>query len=236
MKRFFCGLITFSAMLAGFVSCDNATNTTEGYYEGIFTINGKRVIPELTDTFYIVNETMGLDDGDRALMRLNYFIDNAYGTAAAKWSIGTVYEKNQVDDIVSAQSVSPDEYTSAISGIYEGYYGAAWAWLKYQNLNIVYKSDGSEPLFKMVADNFENDTLYLSLHAKITNGDNTNQKLLCYDITSALRWLDSDKQAEMLTADTLNTKIMMKYYDQEEETVKEGTIIGGKAVNPFKNL
>lgn len=221
-------------MSAAFVSCDDATNTTEGYSEGLYTINGNRVYPELVDTFYIVKETMGLEDGDRAFMRLNYSMDNGFGSASIKWEIGTVYEKLAINDIVDTQSVSPDEYSSAITAIYEGYYGAAWAWLKYQNLNIIYKSDGSEPEFKMVADNFENDTLYLSMYSKITEGDKTVQKLLCYDLTSALRVLDSDNQVEMLTADTLNTKITMKYYDSEDGTVKEGTIIGGKTVNPFK--
>lgn len=236
MKNLVSVFLTVVAFTLGVVSCENATDTTEGYTIELFTVGNNSVSPEMADTFYVVDniETMGLKNGDRALLRLDYFVDNMVGMKGAKYEIGEVYEVYPVYDIVDANSVERNEYTSALTGLISSSYGAAWAWNGYQNLNVVYKNDGAEPEFKMVMTGYDNDTLRLSLLSKMTDGEKENAQLICFDLKSVVSILNTEQLNKILKADTLNTKITMNHFDSQEESVVERTIIGGKIANPFK--
>lgn len=236
MKNLVSVFFTVVVFTLGVISCDDATDTTEGYTKALFTIGNNTVFPEMVDTFYVVNniETMGLKNGDRALLRLDYFVDNVVGMKGAKYEIGEVYEVYPVYDIVDANSIDRNEYTSALTGLISSSYGAVWAWNGYQNLNVVYKNDGTEPEFKMVMTGYDNDTLRLSLLSKMTEGEKENAKFICFDLKSVVPMLNTEQLNKILNADTLNTKITMNHFDSQEETVIERTIIGGKIANPFK--
>lgn len=237
MKKVFLSLLAFSAMMLSFVSCDDANNTTEYFFDGIYSVRGQMIFPELEDTFYVVDniEEHGLVNGDRAVMRVNCFVDNVIGAHKAKWSIETVYDVIPTLDVDAAADVNADVYSSPLVGLTPyNTYGAAWLWNGIQNINVVYYSDGSEPQFKMVTDGFVNDTLRLSLYAKINDGETAMPQLLSFDISTALQLLDSNQLQALQTVDTLCTKVDMLYYDAKADVVETVEIIGGKTVNPFR--
>ena len=232
-------LLSLSAVLflLFVVSCDKATNTTNGYFDGIFTVYGHTIMPELEDTSYVVGDlsSYGLKTGDRALMRVKYNIDNVYGPLYAKWSVDKVYEVIEPGKITSGDDIAEGDFQSSILGVAEFLnYGAVWTWNGLQNIYVGYECDGSEPEFRMIAPEIKNDTLQLSLVARMKSGDKQYVKLLSYDLTTAYPLLDTEAQNAIIRYDSINTKINVRYYDYVEEVAVPGVIIGGKLKNPFK--
>lgn len=237
MRKFLSVIFGVCAVLMGAVSCDDANDTTEGYTQAIFTIEGNRVYPELSDTFYVVKnaDAMGLQSGDRGWMRINFFVDNMLGMGSARYEIGEVIEQIPVLALSDTADVDDQEYSLPVNLEVEAYYGAFWAWRKYQNIKVAYKGNGAEPDFKMVVTGYDSDTLHLSVLAKYVAGDIEASKLLCYDLRTSIPMLEPAQQSDIMRADTLVTKIKLNYIDNEDNTLKEGSIIGGKIANPFRN-
>lgn len=237
MKKFYYGIIAAFMAICGVVSCDEANNTTEGYIEGIFTLEQKYVIPEMSDTSYFINNTSDFDlnSGDRALMRIKYFIDNVVGAQRAVWEIDKIYGVIPTRELIKATEIDSTEYSSQIAGILNFIpYGAAWAWNGLQNINVVYYTDDSKAQFDMTVTDFANDTLSLFLHAKIADGKKERSELLSYDISKAHLMLPEAKQQEAKKAEKIRTKISMLYYDAQNDSTYVATIIGGECENPFK--
>lgn len=236
MKKIVSVIFVACAVILSVVSCGDLNDTTEGYTERIFTVEGNRIYPELEDTFFVVNNVaaMDLQTGDRAWLRVNYFMDNMLGMNYARYEIGDVIERIPVLELADAASVDEQEYSSPVNLGVEAFYRSFWSWRKYQNIKVAYKGNGTEPDFKMVVRGYDNDTLRLSILAKYESGDQAASKLLCYDLKSSMPLLEPAQQSEMLRADTLVTKITMKYIDNQDNTLKESSMIGGKTANPFR--
>lgn len=235
MKNLFTIFISVFALCCVF-SCDEANDTTSTYYDGLFTVYGESVIPEMHDTAFVVGDLsyLGLQKGDKALMRVSCFIDNVYGPKYARWQVDKLYEKIEKHAITKLSAQDSAEYVSPVLGI-GGYYtyGAAWAWLGTQMLNVVYNTDGSAPAFNLDAEGAVNDTLKLRLTAKITDGEETAAKLLCYDLTTARNMIEQSALNRLLTYDTIYTSITMQYRNAVNDSIIDATIIGGKLANPF---
>lgn len=237
MKRFFYSLMAMFVMAYAVVSCDEANNTTEGYFEGIFTVEGKAVIPEMQDTFYNVKNSasFGLKDGDRAMMRVKYFIDNVYGPQMAEWSIDRVYGRIKTRELTPAALIDSAAFTSPLSDIRMYIpYGSQWVWNGLQNINVVSYTNGIEPEYRMTVDGFANDTLALTLFAKVDDGDIEKTTLLSYEIAAALPMLSNVEQQAAKVPDTIYTRISTLYYYAAADTVQRVTVYGGKCANPFK--
>lgn len=86
----------------------------------------------------------------------------------------------------------------------------------------------------MTAPAFVNDTLCLTLLAKIEDGEKPASQLLSFDLASALSLMSVSEQGLLAGKDTLRTKVMMRYYDAPADTVYTAEIFGGKCVNPFR--
>lgn len=237
MKKLLLSTFVVIFSMSFLLSCDDAHNTTTSYYDGLFTVWGESVIPELQDTAFVVGDMsgIGLETGDKALMRVSCLIDNVFGPKYAEWQVDKVYEEIDVNALAALSSSDSTLYTSPILGI-GGYYtyGAAWAWRGCQMLNVVYNSKGiAAPQFVMSVDGVEKDTLRLSLSARIEDGNETRSKLLCYDLATAKQFINEKSLVEIGSYDSIYTTVSMLYQDIENDTILIGTIIGGKLVNPF---
>ena len=220
-------------------SCDKATNYTEGNYDGIFTVWGQTIRPEMQDTFYVVGDlsSFGLKTGDRAEMRVNYYIDNAFGPSYAKWSVDKVYSVIVPEKITSGDDIQEGDFESCILQTYNyGGYGDAWAWNGLQNINVAYECDGTAPQFRLIAPEVSNNTLTLTLVANIKGGDKRYVKLLTYDLASAYSLLDRETRYSIERYDSIYTKIKYQEYDYVEEAAVTREIDGGKLLNPFKAM
>jgi hypothetical protein len=228
-------------MMLGVTSCDKATNTTSGEFGGIFTVYGNSITPELQDTSYVVGDVsaLGLKSGDRAWMRIKYNFDNGYGPYYAKWSIKEVYEIIVPGEITSGTDIADGDYESCISSLVNLRtdlcdYGDMWVWNGLQNINVAYESDGSEPEFRMIAPEIKNDTLQLSLVARIKGGEKMYVKLLTYDLETAYPLLDATEKNVISKYDSIYTKIKLQYFDYIEEVAVPAEVIAGKLKNPFR--
>lgn len=224
-------------MLLSFAACDDANNTTEYYYDGLYTVKGEMLWPEQEDTFYVASnvKTLGLKTGDRAMMRVRCFVDNVYGPKAAQWSVENIYSIIPTRSVETLSASDSLQYNSALVGITPCFnYGASWIWNGIQNVNVVYYTNGNEPDFRVSSPRFVNDTLCLTVHSKIDDGDELTSHLLSFDLASALPLLDSREQGLLAQKDTLRTKIAMRYYDASADTVYMAKFFAGKCANPFR--
>lgn len=240
MKKIFSFFSVAAAMfsLIAVASCDKATNYTKGYQDGIYKVWGHTVTPEMEDTSYVVGDvsSFGLKTGDRALLRVNFFIDNVFGASKAKWDVEKVYEIIESRAITAGDDIAEGDFQSHIFGIADFlYYGPVWAWDGLQNINVAYECDGTEPEFRMIAPEANKDTLYMSLVSRMKSGDERYVKLLSFDLNDAYPLLDNEEKNSISRYDSIYTKIRVRYYDYEDEEVKNGEIIGGKLKNPFRN-
>ena len=121
MKKIFSLFSVAAAMfsLIAVASCDNATNYTKGYKDGIYKVWGHTLTPEMEDTSYVVGDvsSFGLKTGDRALLRLNFFIDNVFGASKAKWDVEKVYDIIESSAITSVDDIDEGDLQSHILGI-----------------------------------------------------------------------------------------------------------------------
>lgn len=240
MKRILSVFSVVAAVLAMMctASCDEATNYTKGYRDGIYKVWGHTVTPEMEDTSYVVGDvsSYGLKNGDRALLRVKYFIDNVFGPSKAKWEVEKVYEVIEPRAITAGDDIAEGDYQSCILGLANLlYYGPVWAWDGLQNINVAYECDGTEPEFRMVAPQANGDTLCLSLVSRINSGDERYVKLLSFDLNSAYPLLGSEERNAISRYDSIYTKIKLRWYDPDEEAPVDAGIIGGKLKNPFKD-
>lgn len=237
MKKILQAVAVLFATMTVVTSCDEATNYTKGYQDGIYTVWGHTVTPEMEDTSYVVGDvsSYGLKTGDRALLRVKYFIDNVFGPLKAKWEVEKVYEVIEPRAITAGDDIAEGDYDSYILGIADFlYYGPVWAWDGLQNINVAYECDGTAPEFRMVAPEASNDTLYLSLVSRIKSGDERYVKLLSFDLDDAYPLLGNDERNSISRYDSIYTSINLRYYDFDEEAPVDANIIGGKLKNPFK--
>lgn len=239
MKSVFYGLLAVVSVLFVMNSCDKSTNTMEGYIENIFTVRGNDVVPELADTFYHVKNLrdFGLQDGDRAVMRVSYYYDTFAGPWTARWEVSAVKELIPQQGITPLADVDTQEMNSHVSGLPEHYYGYNPVWLsrKYQNIFVKYYTDGTAPQFKMTTDGFVNDTLRLTLWSKISEGDTETAQIMSFNLAEIPSMISEVQRRALLSKDTLFTRIKLRYKDYEEnEEPYTAEIIGGKCVNPFK--
>lgn len=236
MKRFVNAFFAMVTLLS-FAACDDANNTTEYYIDGLYTVRGEMLWPEQQDTFYVAPnvKSMGLNTGDRALLRVRCFVDNVFGPLAAQWSVDKVFSIVPTRSIESVSSADSLQYNSSLVGITPYFnYGTSWIWNGIQNVNVVYYTNGDEPDFKMTAPAFVNDTLCVTLLSKIEDGEELTSHLLSFDLASALPLLKNQEQGLLTGKDTLRTKITMRYYDAVADTVYMAKFFAGKCANPFR--
>lgn len=244
MKSVFYGLFVSVLFLFAMNSCDNSTNTMEGYVEDIFTVRGNDVLPELADTFYYVKNLRDFDlqDGDRAVMRVSYYYDTYAGPRTARWQVAAIKDRIPQYGITSLTDIDTEEMNSHVSGLSEHYYGYKPVWLSrkyrnaYQNVFVKYYTDGTAPVFKMTTDGFVNDTLRLTLWSKISEGETETAQIMTFNLQDIPSMINNDERNELLSTDTLITKIKLHYkdYNKEDEEPYTAEIIGGKCVNPFR--
>ena len=237
MKKLFNSFSLMLMLLFTVAACDDANNTTEYYFDGIYSVRGEMLLPEQEDTFYVAPniKSMGLSTGDRALMRVRCFVDNVLGPRAAQWSVDRVYSMLPAADVERLSHEDSLQYDSPLAGITSfANYGSTWVWNAIQNICVVYYGNGTEPDFRMTAPAFVNDTLCLTLLAKIEDGEKPASQLLSFDLASALSLMSVSEQGLLAGKDTLRTKVMMRYYDAPADTVYTAEIFGGKCVNPFR--
>lgn len=236
MKKNIFVFCTFLLSIFAVVSCDNATSVSEGYLQGLYTVDRNFLRPEMVDTFYKVDNVadFGLVDGDRAYITLAYEIDNYFGPSMAKYRIKSVEGKIPVSGLTAAGDVDASEYSSAILGFREKpMYGWVWLWNKYQNVSVTYYSNGSLGDFKLTPAGLSGDTLCFALNAKIEAGDEYVEQLMSFDVSSYVDILSADDAAKLIALDSLNTKLTFRWYDERNDTVKVRSIVSGKFKNCF---
>lgn len=237
MKKFANYCLVMMMLLFMFAACDDAHNTSEYYFDGIYTVKGEMLFPEQGDTFYVARniKSMGLETGDRGLMRVGCFVDNVYGASAAVWNVETVYSLLPTRDIEQLSAEDSLLYNTPFVGITTFVnYGASWIWNGIQNVNVLFYSNGEEPAFRMTAPAFVNDTLCMTLLAKVDDGETFNSELLSFDLADAVPLLGNYEKNMLVAKDTLRTKIKMRYYDAAADTVYMAEIFAGKCANPFR--
>ena len=236
MKKIFFALCTLSAFIFIMVSCDNVTSTSEGRIQGLYTISGNFLYPEMADTFYKVNNISDfeLKDGDRAYLTLAYEIDNYYGASMAKYYIKSVENVLPVHGLTDEKNVDTSVYSSPIVGFETlPKYGAYWLWKKYHNFNVVYYGSGKQGDFKLSPVKLSGDTLCFALNAKIEDGDERMTQLLSFDVSSAVNMLPAEDVEKLVTLDSIYTKITTRWYDTNNDTVKIMYPWAGKYKNCF---
>lgn len=239
MKRFFYGLSAIIAVAFAMNSCDDSTNTMDGYIEDIFTVRGSDIVPELADTFYYVKNLSDFDlqNGDRAFMRVSYFYDTYAGPRSARWEIADVIADIPQYGITPLADVNTQEMSSPVSGLPTHFYGYNPVWLsrKYQNVFVKYYTDGTAPQFKMTTEGFVNDTLRLTLWSNISHGTTETAQIMSFNLQDIPSMLSAAERNSLLEADTLYTRIKMLYKDYENDADPyTAEVVGGKCVNPFK--
>lgn len=232
----FCCIISFFTLTITIVSCDSADSTSKGTIQGIYTVSGNSLRPELTDTFYTVKnlQDFGLRNGNRAILTLRYDIDNTLGAKLAKWQIKSVEEILPVLLPTSKENVDESIYSSAITGIGPmPKYGAYWLWRNYQNIYIGYYSNGTNGDFKLSPIGLSKDTLCFTLNSKITAGGKPMKQLLSFDISSAISMLSTEEISNFSKLDSIYTKITTKVELLDQDTIKTMSITGGKYKKTF---
>ena len=236
MKKNIFVFCTLLVSIFATISCDHATSVSEGYVQGLYTVDRNFLYPEMVDTFYKVDNIsdFGLQDGDRAYITLAYEVDNYFGPTMAKYYIKSVEGKVPVSALSAKEDVDASEYSSAILGFRsKALYGWGWLWNKYQNVSVAYYSNGSLGDFKLTPKGLSGDTLCFALNAKIEDGDEYVEHLMSFDVSSFVDILSADEAAKLYALDSLNTKLTFRWYDEEKDSVKIRSIVPGKYKNCF---
>ncbi len=241
MKKILFALCTLFVFIFAFTSCDSAESTSEGYIQGLYTIDRNFVRPELKDTVYYKVKNIGehgLQDGDRAYLTLGYEIDNY--TGMAEYYIKSVEGIIPVSGLTAAADIDTEIYSSPIIGLRKVLINtevasAMWLWKNFQNISIDYRSNGAEGDFKLSPVKLEGDTLCFALNAKIEDGDKYITKLLSFDISSAANMLPDEEKDKLVALDSIYTKITTLWYDEYNDTTRIAEPFGGKYKNCFKN-
>ncbi len=240
MKKYFIGLFV-AVMAVCFVSCDSAESgfKQEMYLDNIFTVNKHAVIPEYSDTSFMVSnmDSYNLNTGDRARMVLRYYYDANSGRMP-EWSIYSLVEVIPTRRLQSAADVDIAAYVTPFTALpyYElldRYCKPVWVWKNRQNINITYKGvkDGAE--FAMVVRGLKDNSVELELLAKADdNGNSSSTKLLTFDLADIGNYLTAEEKSSVSGVDSLQTRIFFKRL--EKDKVSEAQVIGGKFANPFK--
>lgn len=245
MKKNLFTLCTLLVFIFTFISCDNATSTSGGSTQGIYTVDRNFIRPELIDTFYKIDNIANFDlkDGDRAYLTVAYEFDNYFGPSSAKYSIKSVEGKLSVDGLTAASEIDKEIYTSPIFAPQEVLINiinndvaksASWLWKNYQNISFIYKSNGTEGDFKLSPMGLSGDTLCFALNAKIEEGDKYMTKILSFDISEAPNMLSVEDKDKLVALDYIYTKISTIWYDEENDTTKIMYPFVGKYKNYFK--
>ena len=241
MRRFFYASFIAIATLFSIVSCElfgPATNTTEGYIEGIFTIKAKTAVPELTDTFYYLSNFNNFDlkQGDRGFMRIKYHFDTFYGASTATWELDKVISEIPTNAMTAPADIDSAKMSSHINGVdfIYGIYEPVWIWDNKQNINVVYYTSGKLGEFQMSPTGVINDTLHLRLWSKIDSGKIGAASLVTFDLLQAKELLSEEDLNALSKLDTLHTRITTLYLGQKDDAPRLETITGGKCVNPFR--
>ena len=229
------------AITTAIISCDNATSTSDGYTQGLYTVDRNFLYPELVDTFFKVDNVsdFGLKTGDRTYLTRAYEVDNYYGMSMAKYHIKSVEEVLPVYGLTAIDDIDATKYTSPISEIslilLNNYSAKAmWLWKKYQNINVGYYSNGKEGDFKLSPIKLSGDTLCFALNAKIESGDKFMSQLLSFDISSATNILPAEDAKKLAQLDSIHTKISILWHDEITDSIKTMYPFGGKYKNYFK--
>lgn len=236
MKKNIFVFCTFLLSIFAMVSCDDANSVSEGYVQGLYTVDRNFLRPEMVDTFYKVDNMadFDLENGDRVYLTLAYEVDNYYGASMAKYYIKSVEGKIPVSGLTAAGDVDEALYSSAILGFREKpKYGGFWFWNKYQNINVVYYGNGTEGDFKLSPLGMSGDTLCFALNAKIEDGDEYMEQLLSFDVASVVESLPAEDATRLSQLDSISTKITLRWYDERNDTVKVMSPAAGKYKNPF---
>ena len=241
MRRFFYASFIAIATLFSIVSCElfgPATNTTEGYIEGIFTIKAKTAVPELTDTFYYLSnfDNFDLKQGDRGFMRIKYHFDTFYGASTATWELDKVISEIPTNAMTAPTDIDSAKMSSHINGVdfIYGFYEPVWIWDNKQNINVVYYTSGKLGEFQMSPTGVINDTLHLRLWSNIDSGKIGAASLVTFDLLQAKELLSEEELNALSKLDTLHTRITTLYLGQKDDAPRLETITGGKCVNPFR--
>lgn len=245
MKKNLLTLCTLFISIFAFISCDNATSTSGGSTQGIYTVDRNFIYPELIDTFYKIDNIADFDlkNGDRAYLTLAYEYDNYFGPNFAKYSIKSVESKLSVHGLTAASEIDKEIYSSPIIAPKEvlinmssnGVASAAsWLWKNHQNISIIYKSNGTEGDFKLSPVGLSGDTLCFALNAKIEDGDKYMTKLLSFDISETPNMLSVEDKNKLVAFDYIYTKISTIWYDEKNDTTKIMYPFVGKDKNCFK--
>lgn len=245
MKKNLLTLCTLFVSIFAFISCDNATSTSSGSIQGIYTVDRNFIRPELIDTFYKIDNitNFGLKNGDRAYLTVAYEYDNYFGPSSAKYSIKSVDSKLPVDGLTADSEIDKEIYSSPIIAPQEVFINitnngvvksAGWLWKNYQNISIIYKSNGTEGDFKLSPVGLSGDTLCLALNAKIEDGDKYMAKILSFDISEASNMLSAEDKNKLVAFDYIYTKISTIWYDEKNDTTKIMYPFVGKGINCFK--
>lgn len=240
MRKLFYGILATAAMLFTITSCElfgPATNTTEGYIEGIYTIKAKTVIPELSDTFYYISnfDDYDLKQGERAFMRVTYNFDTYYGPHTATWKIDEVISRIKTEELTAPADIDQEKMSSHINGVnFLFAYEPVWIWDNKQNINVVYYTKKNVGEFKMSPIGIINDTLHLRLWSNIEKGELGASTLCTFDLSNIDELLSEADRETLSKLDTLHTRITTLYLGARDDAPRLETITGGKCVNPFR--
>lgn len=242
MKKIFFALCVLFVSIIVITSCDKATSTSDGYTQGIYTVDRNFLRPELVDTFFKVDNVsdFGLKNGDRAYFTVGYDIDNYYGAGAAKYYIKSVDALLPVYGLTASSSIDHSVYSSPISSLERVFINtevasAMWLWKKFQNISVGYYSNGTEGDFKLSPVGLSGDTLCFALNAKIEDGEKFMTKILSYDVSSVTNMLPAEEIKKLSSLDSIYTQISLRWYDSNNDTIKTMYPFGGKYKNYLKN-
>ena len=240
MRRLFYGFFATASILFTITSCElfgPATNTTEGYIEGIYTIKAKTVVPELSDTFYYISnfDDFDLQQGERAFMRVTYNFDTYYGPRTATWKIDKIINKIETSELTAPADIDQEKMSSHINGVnFLFAYEPVWIWDNKQNINVVYYTKKNAGEFKMSPIGIINDTLHLRLWSDIEKGELGASSLCTFDLSNVDELLNEADRETLSKLDTLHTRITTLYLGARDDAPHLETITGGKCVNPFR--
>ena len=230
---FFAGILFFSFAMT---ACDDATSASNGYSQGIYTVDRYFLYPEMLDTFLRVDNISDFDlkDGDRAYLTLAYEYDNYLGASKARYYIKSVEAVLPVSGLTAAGDVDESIYSSSILGWNPlAKYGGMWFWKKYQNLSVVYYSNGNEGDFKLSPVKLSGDTLCFDLNAKIEDGDKVVSSILMFDVSSAANMLPAEDAEKLVELDSIYMQVALRWRPEGVDTVRVMYPTMGKYKNCF---
>lgn len=242
MKKIFGIISAFVAMLS-ISSCGpvELVERWEHYIGSVYTVNKHAVIPEFSDTFYMVSNMDGqpLKTGDRARMVLRYHYDSRTD-AKPQYTIvevGEIIPTRTLDSIAAVDTLAYD--ATLMWALYDlgSRYVYPWVWNNCQNVNVAFYGVKESAAFAMTVKGVQGDNLELELFADIEKSKDENTQLLTYDLSNAADYLTAEQKRSLEAYDTLRTKIYFNFEDKDSlgnAVVRKVNISGGKFANPFR--